>query len=345
MGHWRLLLALLVAVSHLWSFMLPGPAAYAVWGFFVLSGFLMCLVLQEKYGFGRQGLLRYGLQRFLRIFPSFWLASLLGAVALIWVAHASNHDPRALNPGFGLPQSLPEWGFLATLLPVFPRWNGPVPVANALSIEVGFYLLMPLMAARRWLAWIGLLAGSAWAASYGFSVASFADRYALFWPCAPAFALGALLCHYRQQLVRWARPELSVTVWLLHSAFWLLGRSWPWSFGLYVSALLSAWVVISLYSTEHRPWPGDRLAGELSYPIYLLHTTAGAVLLPWFGTARSALFAVLALLLTLLASWAMVLLLERPISNWKRALPAPAADPAAHRPSQGRWSWLKRVWT
>ena len=52
-------------------------------------------------------------------------------------------DPHRLNPAFGLPRDRSEWGFLITLLPSFPRWNAPVPVANALSIEVGFYLLMP----------------------------------------------------------------------------------------------------------------------------------------------------------------------------------------------------------
>ena len=49
-GAWRFLLAVLVAVSHLWGGMIHAPAAYAVWGFFVLSGYLMTLVLGHKYG-------------------------------------------------------------------------------------------------------------------------------------------------------------------------------------------------------------------------------------------------------------------------------------------------------
>ena len=48
-----------------------------------------------------------------------------------------------------MPRDWKEWGFIATLLPAFPRWNAPVPVANALSVEVGFYLLMPFMARHR----------------------------------------------------------------------------------------------------------------------------------------------------------------------------------------------------
>jgi peptidoglycan/LPS O-acetylase OafA/YrhL len=48
LGTWRFFLAFLVAISHLWAGMIDGPAAYAVWGFFVLSGYLMTLVLMTK---------------------------------------------------------------------------------------------------------------------------------------------------------------------------------------------------------------------------------------------------------------------------------------------------------
>ena len=46
-GMWRFFLAFLVVISHLWAGMLDGPAAYAVWGFFILSGYLMTFVLTE----------------------------------------------------------------------------------------------------------------------------------------------------------------------------------------------------------------------------------------------------------------------------------------------------------
>ena len=56
LGTFRFFLAFLVAISHLWENMIGGPAAYAVWGFFVLSGFLMTLILTTKYGFTKQGI-------------------------------------------------------------------------------------------------------------------------------------------------------------------------------------------------------------------------------------------------------------------------------------------------
>lgn len=69
MGAWRLFLAALVVLSHLWAPMVQGYAAYAVWGFFVLSAYLMTFVLTQKYGFTKQGLRDYAWNRFLRIMP------------------------------------------------------------------------------------------------------------------------------------------------------------------------------------------------------------------------------------------------------------------------------------
>ena len=75
LGTWRAFLAFLVAISHLWAGMVDGPAAYAVWGFFVLSGYLMTLVLTTRYGTTPGGLRQFALNRLLRIYPSFLVAA------------------------------------------------------------------------------------------------------------------------------------------------------------------------------------------------------------------------------------------------------------------------------
>ena len=236
-GAWRLFLAMLVAMSHLWAGMLPGPAAYAVWGFFVLSGYLMTYVLQTKYGFSAGGIQRYARNRMLRIYPGFWVACLAGALVLFWL-ETQGIDARKLNPSFGMPNGWLEWGFVTTLLPAFPRWNAPVPVANALSVEIGYYILVVLLAQQRTTAWFALVFGSLVALNFGISTASFADRYALFLPAAPAFALGSLLCHYKNELRRIQRPALSMACWILHSGAIAVNTTWPWTYGLYfVSAL------------------------------------------------------------------------------------------------------------
>ena len=310
-GAWRLFLALLVGFSHLWASMLHGPAAYSVFGFFVLSGYLMTHVLQTKYGFSGGGLVAYARNRFLRIFPGFWVACGIGALVLYWLADAGI-DARKLNPSFGLPRDASEWGFIITLLPSFPRWNAPVPVANALSIEVGYYILIPLLAQHRTTAWFALVFGALVVANFGLTPTAFAERYAFFLPAAPAFALGSLTCHYRHALQIMAMPRISVLAWIAHWGVFFLDSSWPWTYGLYVSMLLSAWVVLSL--AERKVSSADAVLGELSYPFYLLHATAGACFLGLFDYDRPLPYAILSIVLALCASWLMVIALDRPLT-------------------------------
>ncbi len=72
-GIYRYCLAFCVAISHLWGGMIGGPAAYAVWGFYCLSGYLMTLILNEKYGFSPRGLAKFAVNRALRIYPAYYV--------------------------------------------------------------------------------------------------------------------------------------------------------------------------------------------------------------------------------------------------------------------------------
>ena len=67
-GLYRLMLALLVVVTHLGSTEIFG--GLAVWAFFMLSGFLITGVLNTRYTFSRQGLIEFGLSRALRLLPN-----------------------------------------------------------------------------------------------------------------------------------------------------------------------------------------------------------------------------------------------------------------------------------
>jgi peptidoglycan/LPS O-acetylase OafA/YrhL len=70
-------------------------------------------------------------------------------------------------------------------------------------------------------------------------------------------------------------------------------------------------VVASL--AEARGGAVDGWAGDLSYPVYLLHTTVGAWFLPVFGAGRSFGFFCAAMVVTLFLSWLMVAKLEIPL--------------------------------
>ena len=328
-GTCRLVLAALVAMSHLWDGMLHGYAAYAVWAFYVLSGFLMTLVLTTKYGFDGQGLRTYAFNRFMRIFPLYWLAAIAG-IATLWYAGRHGINLQQINGEFYWPAGVEQWAHVLTLFPGFQRGGLPVPVSNALAIEVGYYLLMPLLARSRSTAWFALAAGVMINLQLGIESASFAQRYATFLPCMLPFAVGALACHYRTTLARWSMPWTSSLVWLLHGLGVLVHPGWPWTVGLYVSMLLSAWMVVSLY---HQPSGRvDRMFGDMSYPLYLIHTTVAAWFVCSCGFSRPLGFFFQAFALALLLSWLVVILIDRPLSRLKLrppSRPAGASEPAA----------------
>jgi peptidoglycan/LPS O-acetylase OafA/YrhL len=315
LGTWRFFLAFLVAISHLWAGMIDGPAAYAVWGFFVLSGYLMTLVLMTKYTTPSGGLRQFALNRLLRIYPSFLAASALGIVTIVGLGRLGI-DPAGLNPQFMLPQGPREWLSNLGMVPFVTQRGLPVPVAAALFVEVWAYALMPLFARSRSAAVLGLAVAFLANLQFGFGMPTFVARYCGFATGLMPFAVGAVVCHYRERLRQFAHPTLSVAVWCAHGLIWLADPYWPWTYGLWLSVPLSAWVVLSLVAAK--AGAADKFAGELSYPLYLLHTTVAAWFLPLFGFGRSLWFFALSFTATLMVSWAMLRLIDTPVQRLKR---------------------------
>jgi peptidoglycan/LPS O-acetylase OafA/YrhL len=292
--------------------MIDGPAAYAVWGFFVLSGYLMTLVLTTRYGLTANGIGRFARNRLLRIYPSFLAVGVMG-IATILALGRIGIDPAGLNPQFLLPQGVVEWISNLGMVPFAPVRGLPVPVAAALFVEVWAYALMPLFASSRAAAILGLAVAVGANLQYGFGMPSFDARYCGFATGLMPFAVGAVACHFRAGLRRFAAPTVSVLVWCAHALTWLGDVYWPWTYGLWVSVPLSAWVVLSLI--EAQPGRLDRFAGDLSYPVYLLHTTIGAWFIPLFGFGRSLVFCAVALGVTLVASWGLLVAIDRPMQR------------------------------
>ncbi|MEC5216764.1 peptidoglycan/LPS O-acetylase OafA/YrhL [Actimicrobium sp. GrIS 1.19] len=314
-GTWRFVLALLVAISHLWSGMIHGPAAYAVWGFFVLSGYLMTYVLSNKYGVDQAGLKDFAFNRFLRIFPLYWIACILGAISLFFLPKLGI-TPSSLNPQFLPPQSDGDWFNNLTLLPIVGGQGLFVPVSGALAVEVAAYILMPIMAFSRQASWLGLILSLTLNLRYGLQIESFGVRYSSFLTCFAAFAVGTLVCHYKNPLEKISAPVISVLVWAAHCLIWIRYDQWPWTYGLYVSVLLSAWVVLSLSKLETSPL--DNILGDLSYPLYLFHTTVAVWVLTLPIASRSFGFFLLSFFLTLVLSWVLIIAVDRPVHKLKK---------------------------
>ena len=111
-GIYRYGLAFCVAISHLWAGMIGGPAAYAVWGFYCLSGFLMTLILNEKYGFSRRGLVNFAFNRMLRIYPAYYAVCAGMFLLFCFVPDAA----ARFLPNLHMPRTSQGWRFTLLLM-------------------------------------------------------------------------------------------------------------------------------------------------------------------------------------------------------------------------------------
>lgn len=277
MGTFRVILALLVIAVHtpgyydLFSFRIANTAIAV---FFFISGYLMPLTYESAYlpaGFG-QSVKRFYLNRFLRIYPLYWVSLLMwlaGFIALNSIrtgGRVLEVDSVTILSNFALIGVLEFERFL--LLP--PTWT--------LDLEMQFYLIVPmiilLMEKRQfWRIVFGFLAiGSLILClandPIGVETKTKLDLILPTW--FYLFYAGLVSYKYKwpEFFVQRASRGLLVALFLTSLLFFhgLLSREF----------ILSAFlIVIAAYllrlQKEGRTGPLDKFIGEFSYPLYILH--------------------------------------------------------------------------
>src|SRR5450759_1833879 len=92
MGIIRVLLALSVVAAHfggIWNLRFVGGQV-AVQSFYIISGFYMSLILNEKYVGKNKSYKLFITNRFLRLYPIYWTVLLLTIIFCITVAIITN---------------------------------------------------------------------------------------------------------------------------------------------------------------------------------------------------------------------------------------------------------------
>jgi peptidoglycan/LPS O-acetylase OafA/YrhL len=155
----RLTFALAVVVSH--AFPLSGRpeprigdttlGTVAVYGFFVISGFLITRSRRTRPGGGR-----YLWHRFLRIYPGYWVCLIVTGLGFATISYAHEHGSLAgWSPAAGLHYvaanatiKIRQWNVGSTLVHVpYPiAWDGSL---WTLIYEVGCYLAVFVLGAGR----------------------------------------------------------------------------------------------------------------------------------------------------------------------------------------------------
>ncbi|WP_080425907.1 acyltransferase family protein [Burkholderia ubonensis] len=280
LGALRTFLALIVMAAHLgrWTDL---TATYAVSTFFVISGYLMTATLHLNYGFGASGFFRFFMNRFLRLYPMYWVAAGM-SVLLIALEPAL---AEAYHRNFLLPDSLRSWAGLAInwyWRPDFPMPNKAsvshvVPPAWALAVEFAMYVVLALGVARNIKTGVlCLLAGALFHVAMAHDVNE--RLYAI-----PAAALpyGIGICLYFA--VKAYRTNIgmytSIAATCLYGGFIcalhllpLDAAGFPYYLNLAAFAVTLFFIVSATEGSNFR-WI-DRNIGGLSYPIYLIHYQA-----------------------------------------------------------------------
>lgn len=333
MGTLRFLLALSVAYGHLTKLPSFPSSDVAVQSFFVISGFYMALVLNEKYGPGSYWL--FISNRLLRLWPAYAVVLILSFAvadnwrpifALNWLDVAFFVGSQILIVG----QDLYLFLFVSNGTLAFtahytevsaPLYTlAPIPQAWTLGLEIYFYVLAPFLVRRGPLFIAAMVAASLalrmlLQGAFGLSGQPWSFR---FFPSEFALFMVGSLGYYAYASKNGAQRTLAKT--LLSSAAALL----------FVALAINRWDGISrlaslsllglvtvgvpkLFSvTKDIPW--DKYLGELSYPIYICHFLCGWILMP-----STLPVAYAALLLSVVMSVALYHLIDGPIDSWRQA--------------------------
>lgn len=272
MGSLRLLLALLVLLSHAdFRILQLNPGVTAVIGFYLISGYVMAGLVERHYAAPHRMPWFY-LDRLLRLMPQYLIYAAAVLVWQLWTGARTLFLARD-----------PTWGDLFNNLTVVPlnfyMYNGSdqytlIPPAWSLGAELQFYLLAPAMliwprlglalAGASLLVHVGALHGWLNTDWYGYRLLP-----GILW----VFGLGMLMFHWHRLRPRWA-TALAVAAPVLALLTWLYLRSRGLHAAPYHQEVLVGWAlgVPLVHWLSRRPsGAADQLAGDLSYGVFLNH--------------------------------------------------------------------------
>ena len=330
-GTLRTILAIMVLVGHLTDQWQIGT--YAVFAFYIISGYLMTLIMHESYGYNLVGRKNFAINRFLRLYPGYWVILFLSVILVILIGDFSNQYNKLIY----LPNSISEWLSVLSMLYIaeFPNKVEPnlAPTTWAITVELFFYALICLGLSKTKFRVIVWLAFSFAYVIYG-QVAELSWPYKYF-PIPAAslpFAIGAFIYFRKKEGFislsdSWITNPLTLTILLVSNAVLTLIFPSYFQTGFYVSLFIS--ILICYEIAMGRKWPVisfnlDKAIGDYSYPIYLMHWQVG-ILVTYFITNRVVknesplgyMLSFLTLIICLAISALLIKFIDKPIQNHK----------------------------
>lgn len=328
-GTYRTFLALMVVTLHLGG--IPKIGAYAVFGFYCLSGYLMTLIMQTTYGYSIRGVGKYAINRFLRIYPLYW-ASLLLSVFLIF--YLGNKYTSNYHVSMYLPHDLPE--ALRNIFLFFPFRENPrlTPPAWALTVELFFYMMIGLgISKSRKVSLVWFILSITYHIFAVILQLGWEHRYFTIFAASLPFSTGAMIFHYKQDITKlMSKASRKIYQYLPYIFMFLILCNWYMGYtsghleGLffYSNFVLCAVMVAILSNRKSLPLitkKFDKWLGDFSYPIYLIHYQVGIItimLLSVFDITvqRPSLILLFgATPLIFILAWIFTITIERPLET------------------------------
>ncbi|EMF5211742.1 acyltransferase [Enterobacter roggenkampii] len=282
MGYFRFALCIAVAANHLWN--IGAVGRYAVFSFYILSGFLMTTIITEKYGTTSKGILSYIINRMLRIYPMYIVVfSLYLFAALVW-----GGDPTL---DFNVPDSLKSWLINVSMLGMdFDYKDRLVSPAWSLYIEIFYYCLIPfvvILGKRAVLTWLAI---SIFYHAYSIHslgmLSSWDARYGTIFAGSIGFSIGCFLKSFNlkaleKKIVFISSLAILIAVYVLTSSSFIYKKmifslDTMSTYFFYVNMLASAIVIKNIINIKQNKI--GLILSNLSYPFYLTHVLSGIIL-------------------------------------------------------------------
>jgi len=283
--------------------------------FFVLSGFLMSLLVCETY----KGRIRaFAMNRFLRLYPTYWFTMLLMAL-LLWLGLPLSREDVGIPP---LAQLIPD-----ILYVNYWKDNPQLLLTSwAVTNEIVFYCLIALGISAsqvRALVWL-FISIIMYFVVQVFSSAESDLRY--FSPVAASlpFAIGAVAYHFRNVVSAANIVPLGIVAgaaMLLCIFIDAAGVTKPPTQLLFL--LATAFFTLSLFHSAKKAralkWVDDQI-GALSYPVYLNHFGAMMVALLLVERSAQANFILYTVVISLALAMLNNIVVDVPINKVRNSL-------------------------
>jgi peptidoglycan/LPS O-acetylase OafA/YrhL len=281
---YRFILALCVLQAHLLVIGSEWLAWQAVFSFYVVSGFLITLILNQDYGFEWNGFVRFAVNRALRLLPIYYIVIGLTALAILFIGPLDQ-----LNGSITLPYNAAEWLENLSVLGLggFAH-NAPhrlSPTAWSLAVEGFCYGLLGLFFAKSWarlllmLAVGVVIAAAQIAGALGEPDYGARGHYRVIQAGLIPFAVGLAYFARQSPLFTYTRGKLAILYGLLLANFLggYLSDFHRYVSGLYIVIVLNAALVPMLFGRAGTNW-WQKMLGGIAYPVFLSHWAIGSVI-------------------------------------------------------------------